>query len=109
WLLFTGASRTTHRSAIYVVGMDQSAGTATAEAREVRLAGLDVDVFHAEWIDHGDTIAAIAKEGPGQHLIFTVGRDGGAPRVVHRLSSEHDVPGLAASPDGKELAFVAPA
>src|SRR5262249_52997863 len=64
---------------------------------------------HAEWIDRGTAIAAIGKEEPGRHVIFTVGRDGGAATVVHRFASEHDVPGLGASPDGRSLAFVAPA
>jgi len=109
WLTFTGASRTTHRPAIYVVGMDQQSGSVTADAREVLLQALDVDVFHSEWIDAGRTLAAIAKEEPGRHVIFTVPRDGGDPHIVHRFASEHDQPGLGVSPDGRQFAFVAPA
>ena len=33
----------------------------------------------------------------------------GDERVVHRFASEHDAPGLAASPDGRAIAFIAPA
>jgi Tol biopolymer transport system component len=51
----------------------------------------------------------ISKEGPGRHVITTLGRDGEDERVVHRLESEHDAPGLAVSPDGQHVAFVAPA
>jgi Tol biopolymer transport system component len=51
----------------------------------------------------------IAKEGPGRHVIFTVGRDGGDARIVSRFASEHDAPGLAVSPDGRDAAFIAPA
>jgi Tol biopolymer transport system component len=49
------------------------------------------------------------KEAPGRHAIFTIKRGGGAPHYVHRFASEHDVPGIAASPDGKHVAFIAPA
>ncbi len=51
----------------------------------------------------------LAKEGPGRHVIYTVSRDGGDARIVHRLESEHDAPGLAVSPDGRDVAFIAPA
>jgi Tol biopolymer transport system component len=29
--------------------------------------------------------------------------------VIHRFASEHDFPGLAVSPDGREVGFIAPA
>ena len=51
----------------------------------------------------------IGKEGPGRHVIVTLARDGGDERVVHRFASEHDAPGLAVSPDGRDIAFIAPA
>jgi Tol biopolymer transport system component len=109
WLTFTGASRQTHRTVIYIVEMNQDTGEVVAPAREVALQGLDIDVFHTEWTDEGNVLVAIAKEDPGRHVIFTLPRDGGPAHVVHRLSSEHDQPGLGASPDGKAVAFVAPA
>ena len=109
WLLFNGASRQTHRTVIYIVEMNQESGEVVAPAREIAVQGLDLDVFHTEWIDDGSTLVAIGKEGPGRHVIFTVPREGGAARVVHRFSSEHDQPGLGASPDGKDVAFIAPA
>ena len=109
WLLFTGANRHTKRNAIYVVGLDQERGEMTAEAKTVETTGVDVDVLHAEWLDDGAAIAAIGKEGPGRHVIFTVPRGGGAVRVLQRVASEHDFPGLAVSPDGKDVAYIAPA
>jgi Tol biopolymer transport system component len=128
WLLFTGASRgrsaeasrseTPSRSeartpgrktVMYVVGMNQDSGETTSEAREIAIADLGADVFHAEWLDAGDRIVAVGKEDPGRHFIFTVGRDGGRARVIHRFASEHDVPGVGVSPDGKAVAFIAPA
>jgi Tol biopolymer transport system component len=109
WLLFTGASRQTHRTVIYVVEMDQDSGAVVAPAREVGIQGPDLDVFHTEWLDDGSSLVAIGKEGPGRHVVFTVPRDGGQARLVYRFSSEHDQPGLGVSPDGKDVAFVAPA
>src|SRR5262249_6999029 len=52
---------------------------------------------------------AVAKEGPGRHVIVTLSRDGGTPRVVRRFESEHDLPGLGVSPDGRRVALIAPA
>lgn len=109
WLLFTGASRRTHQSAMYIVGVDQETGELTSELQEIALDGLDADIFHAEWLDAGQRIVAIAKEGPGRHVIFTIDRAGGAVRIVHRFASEHDTPGLGVSPDGQSVAFIAPA
>lgn len=109
WLLLTAASTTTHRPSIYVVGIDQDTGEIREPAREIALAGLSADVFHAEWIGSSDAIAAIGKEAPGRHAIFAVPRAGGPVRVVHRFTSEHDFPGLGVSPDGRQAAFIAPA
>ena len=112
WLLFDGASRTSHQSAAYVAGVDQEAGSVTRAAQEivVRGAGLEgVEVSHAEWLPDSTRVAILGKEGPGRHVIFTVARDGGEAHVVHRFPSEHDAPGLGVSPDGRDVAFIAPA
>jgi Tol biopolymer transport system component len=109
WLLFDGADTTTRRSAIYVMGIDQESGAVTRAAQVVRVNGLDAEPSHAEWLGGSATLAVVAKEGPGRHVIFTLPRDGGAARVIHRFDSEHDAPGLGVSPDGGHLAFVAPA
>ena len=55
------------------------------------------------------TVIAIAKEGPGRHVIFTAPSTGGRATVVHRVETEHDFPGLGVSPNGRFVAFVAPA
>jgi Tol biopolymer transport system component len=109
WLLFDGASRATHRSVAFIVGIDQESGNVTAEAKELAVRGVDADVSHAEWLPDSAHVAVLAKEGPGRHAIFTVARDGGDARIVHRFASEHDAPGLAVSPDGRDVAFIAPA
>ncbi len=109
WLLFDGADKATRRSAVYVMGLDQDSGATTRAAQVVPVSGLDAEVSHSEWLGGSATLAAVAKEGPGRHVIFTLPRDGGAARIVHRFDSEHDFPGLGVSPDGAQLAFVAPA
>lgn len=109
WLLFNAASKSARRTVMYLVGMNPVNGDVTEPAHEIALDGLSLDVFHGEWLDDGESIVAVGKEGPGRHVIFTVARTGGAVKVVHRFASEHDVPGLGVSPDGKMVAFIAPA
>ena len=41
WLLFDGASRTSHRSVMFVVGVDQEAGAVTREPVELPIRGVD--------------------------------------------------------------------
>jgi Tol biopolymer transport system component len=54
-------------------------------------------------------VIALAKEGPGRHAIITLPITGGKPAVVHRFATEHDFSGLGVSPDGRFVAFTAPA
>jgi Tol biopolymer transport system component len=107
-VLFSGASRETKRSVLYVMGMDQTDGTVTSEAQEIAVTGVDVEIGHGEWLPDNDHIVAEATEAPGRHVIFTVSRNGGAAQIVHRFASEHEHPGLAVAPDGREVAFIAP-
>jgi len=109
WLLFDGANTTTHRPVIYVAGVDQESGAVTRAPREIEIRGDAGEPSHAEWLGGSATIAVVAKEGPGRHAIFTVGREGGDARVLYRFASDHDAPGLAAAPDGRAVVFVAPA
>src|SRR4051812_29225769 len=109
WLLFDGASKASHRSVMFVAGVDQETGELTREAMELSVHVVDAEVSHAEWLPDSSHIVVISKEGPGRHVITTIGREGGDERVVHRFASEHDAPGLAVSPDGGDIAFIAPA
>jgi Tol biopolymer transport system component len=109
-VLFDGARKSDGRSVIYVIGVDENSGVATSPAREVVVAGLDANISHSEWLGSSATIIAVAKEGPGRHVIFTVPVvAGGKPTIVHRYATEHDFSGLGISADGKTLAFTAPA
>ena len=109
WLLFEGANRA-RSSVAYVAGIDQQTGEVTRQPQQVSIGGIgDTEVGHAEWLPDSARLAIIGKEGPGRHAIFTVAREGGDARIVHRFASEHDTPGLGVSPDGREVAFIAPA
>jgi Tol biopolymer transport system component len=108
-ILFSGARRDTGRPALFVAGVDQETGSVTAAPQPIDIARLDGDVGHAEWLPDSAHIVADVKEGPGRHAIVVMTRAGGELRVVHRYVSEHDTPGIAISPDGRAVAFIAPA
>lgn len=108
-VLLDGASPVSGQSVLFVLGVDPSSGEVTSELREIPVSGLEGDITHGEWLPDSRTVVAIAREGPGRHAILSVGVEGGAARVIHRFASEHDFPGLAVSPDGREVGFIAPA
>ncbi len=107
-LLFTATNRDTKRVAAFVLGIDEASGQVTQPPREVPSGASDANVFHAEWLPDG-RIVAVVKEGAGRHALLTMRVDGSDTRVFHRFASEHDMPGLGVSPDGREVAFIAPA
>jgi dipeptidyl aminopeptidase/acylaminoacyl peptidase len=108
-VLLDGARKSDGKSVIYAIGVDQESGAVTSELREVRADGFNGDITHAEWQGMSDRLIAIAKEAPGRHVILALPIAGGVPKVVHRFATEHDFPGLGVSPDGRFVAFVAPA
>lgn len=107
-LMFAGASRTTHRPVLYVASVDQASGEVTDAPRQIAIA-MDADITHAEWLPDSTHVVAIAKESPGHHAIFATDIDATTPAVVRRFESEHDTPGIGVSPDGRQVAFIAPA
>ena len=108
-VLLDGARKADGRSVIYTIGVDQANGELTSELREVKAEGFDGDITHAEWLPNGTGVIAIAKEAPGRHAIITLPLAGGRASIVHRFATEHDFPGLGIAPDGKQVAFTAPA
>ena len=110
WVLYDGASPTTGKSALFVIGhRPEQRRRSPTKPREVVLTGFEGDITHGEWLPDSATLVAIGKEGPGRHAILVAPAAGGAARVVHRFATEHDFPGLAVAPDGALIAFVAPA
>lgn len=108
-ILLDGARPGDGRSVIFALGVDQNTGEQRSVIREVKADGFDGDITHAEWLPSSATVVAIAKEGPGRHAILTLPITGGPPHIVHRFETEHDFPGLGVSPDGRQVAFIAPA
>src|SRR5262249_50392044 len=109
WLVFTGTARDTRQPMIFVIGIDQDTGRITSEAGAIIVRGAQATISHAEWLPDNETVAVIGREEPGRYVIFTIARNGGDAHVVHRFASEHNWPGLAVSPRGSDVAFVAPA
>ena len=107
-VLFTGTDRAAHRNVAYVVGVNQESGEPTGQPNAIAI-NTTADVEHAEWLPDNRRIAVLVKESPGRQLLGVASRDGGELQVIHRFASEHDTSGLGVSPDGRELAFVAPA
>lgn len=107
-VLLNGARKSDGRSVVFVIGVNQDTGELTSEMREVRAEGFDAEILHAEWLPSSTTVVAIAKVAPGRHAIVTLPITGGRPHVVHAFETEHDFPGLAASGDGRMVAFTAP-
>ena len=108
-VLLNGARKKDGASVLYTIGVNQDTGATTSELREIAVGGIDGEMGHAEWMPGSNAVIAVAKEGPGRHVIFTVPVAGGAATVVHRYATEHDFPGLGVSSHGRFVAFVAPA
>jgi Tol biopolymer transport system component len=108
-VLLNGARKRDGASVLYTIGINQDTGATTSELREIAVQGITGEMGHAEWMPNSTTVIAIAKEGPGRHVIFTVPAGGGRATVVHRVNSEHDFPGLGVSSNGRFVAFIAPA
>lgn len=109
WVLYDGSRTPGARSIPFVVGIDQVSGAVTSQPREITVTDFDGDLTHGEWLPDSRTIVAIGKSAPGEHVVVTVPAAGGRARIVHRFASEHDFPGIAVSPDGSRVAFIAPA
>ncbi|OLC40067.1 MAG: hypothetical protein AUH43_27325 [Acidobacteria bacterium 13_1_40CM_65_14] len=109
WLLFDGASRTTKKSVLHIVAVDQDTGEARGAPTEIDIPSLDAEISHGEWLPDSQQIVAVVKEGPGRHAIVITSPTGADLRVVRQFASEHDAPGLGVSPSGREVAFIAPA
>lgn len=108
-VLVNGARKRDGASVLYTIGVDQNTGAPTSELREIAVDGITGEMGHAEWMPGSAAVIAVAKEGPGRHVIFTVPVSGGRATVIHRYQSEHDFSGLGVSSNGRFVAFAAPA
>jgi Tol biopolymer transport system component len=110
WLVFDADSRdAAHQSVIYVMGMDQESGAVTSPEKPLAFDGFTGEAVHAEWAGDANRLAVLADESADTHVILLSARNGGPARTLHRWTSEHLFSGLGVSPDGKWVAFIAPA
>jgi Tol biopolymer transport system component len=108
-VLLNGARQRDGASVLYTLGVDENTGATTSDLREITVEGVTGEKGHAEWMPGSASVIALAKEGPGRHVIFTVPVGGGRGTVIHRYESEHDFSGLGVSSNGRFVAFAAPA
>jgi Tol biopolymer transport system component len=103
-------ARGTH-GRLFVIPVDQETGK-TQPAQPVPLDGVAGSAEHAEWMPDGEHLV-VSTAGPtrSERAIYVVSRDGGRepPRRIHQFTSEQRYSGVAVSPDGSLVAFVAPA
>ncbi|HSM03654.1 MAG TPA: hypothetical protein VK858_03495, partial [Longimicrobiales bacterium] len=66
------------------------------------------DAIHAEWAGSGEELVFEAAEGPGRKGLYRVPRAGGRPEKFHQFDSDQVHSGIGTSPDGSEVAYVAP-
>jgi Tol biopolymer transport system component len=93
----------------YVLRVDSESGELLEPEREVALRDFEGEVSHAEWIEGSEEVVLEVLLAPGRKGIYRVGREGGRPRLLHEFSCEERTSAISTSPDGKWIAFVAPA
>ena len=103
-----GGGNAARRQVLYRIGVDQDTGQVTSKPQEVATPGFTGEVVHGEWMPDGRRVLAIAKEGPGKHVVLAVPLEGGQTVVHASIATEHDFPGLTVHPDGQSFVFVAP-
>ena len=101
------ANRT--RSVLFTVGIDSATGRVTREARRIPIDGLSGDVDQVGWSPTSDSLVFLVADGFESRAIYVVARAGGAPRLVHRFTSDQQVSGVGVSPDFRWAVFAAPA
>lgn len=94
------------RNVLHVVDVDPVTG-ATTPPREVRLPSLPGVLVGAIWVPGTDRLLLDVAEEGGHKMLLEVPDSGGTPRIVRRYASDQFVSGRAASPDGRDVVFVA--
>ena len=94
---------------LFVIPVNQMSGQ-TQPAQLVPFDGVSGEVEHAEWMPDGEHLV-VSTAGPSrsERAIYLVSREGGQARRMHQFKSEQRYSGVAVSPDGSLVAFVAPA
>ena len=111
WVSFTTYRRDdegARQAFIYLVGVDPATGKVTTPQARLDWGDFPYDAIHAEWAGSGEELVFEAAEGPGRKGLYRVPRAGGRPEKFHQFDSDQVHSGIGASPDGSEVAYVAP-
>lgn len=94
-------------SLFYVIGVDQTTGTTTAP-EHVMIREFKEDVSAPQWLPDSESLIF---EGSGETLgrksLYRISRRGGQAQRIITYSSDQTVSGIAVSPDGKSVAYIA--
>lgn len=104
-----GLTESPRRHVLYLIGVDQLSGAVTQPVRQIDLDGFPDDITHAEWAPDSEHIVFQAYRYPDQQAFCSVPRSGGRPACFYNFTSEQRTSGFGLSPDGKSVAYVAPA
>ncbi|MCA9739870.1 MAG: PD40 domain-containing protein, partial [Gemmatimonadetes bacterium] len=96
------------RSALFVIEVDPRSGQPRGAPTRVPLQDFDADALQAEWLDAGDALVFEAATAFGSKTLYRVLRTGGVPTPLHTFETDQVHSGIAVSPDGRWVAFVAP-
>jgi Tol biopolymer transport system component len=97
------------RHTLFLVGVDQNTGTVTQAPQEIPIPGFTDDITHAEWLSGTGDIVFQAYHDGNKQTFYSVPRAGGRPKVLFQFLSDQHVSGFGVSPEGKWIAYVAPA
>ncbi|HVQ31358.1 MAG TPA: hypothetical protein VMV21_17315, partial [Vicinamibacteria bacterium] len=101
--------RPRERNALVLIGVDQESGTVREEQREVPLEAFAGQPLHVEWGPDSGHLYFDSNDGGDRRSLNVVGREGGRVTRLHAFESEEGFAGIGLSPDGRSIAFVAPA
>jgi Tol biopolymer transport system component len=112
WIAYSsypGPYRST-RGKLYVLGIDQNSGQVTQAATAVDIDGQTESAGDPAWMPDSDHIVFESHDGaPGRKSLAEISRKGGRARTILDFESDQVFSGISTSPDGKWVAYVAPA
>ncbi len=101
--------RPRERNAIMLIGIDQATGELKQAQKELLLSEFEGQPLHVEWAPDSERLFFDSNDGGDRRSLNVVRRGGGRVTRVHSFDSEQALSGIGVSPDGRSLAFVAPA
>ncbi|WP_456425832.1 hypothetical protein [Rhodocaloribacter sp.] len=99
----------THRTALFLIGIDQETGEVTEAAHEIPIGRSAEGTAVAVWSPDSERLVFEAETEPGRKGLFIVNREGGTPKLFHTFASDIKYSGVTVSPDFRWAAYVAPA